>query len=123
MHQGHGVAPLQAMKPETEKLCDFLGHLQNGEIGDKEALASLSTLAAHIRQSVQEIDRNVVVGEKTTDRIQNGLSEQLSEVRVAVGDTNLVVNVNCGDPIYHIKFNVADGNVSDLTVGLTPVCR
>ena len=83
----------------------------------------LVQLTAHIRQSVQEIDRNVVVGEKTRDRIQNGLSEQLSEVRVAVEDTNLVVNVHCGDPIYHIKFDVTDGNISDLTVGLTPVCR
>ncbi len=82
----------------------------------------LAQLTAHIRQIVQEADRNVVGGQKATDRIKQQLSGQLADFRVAVCDTNLVVNVNCGDPIYHIRLSVAGGEVFGISVGLTPIC-
>ncbi len=83
---------------------------------------NMPQLKTIIRQSVQDIDRKVVVGKKTTDRINETLSKQLAEFHLKMDDTNLVVDVNCGDPIYHIELGVSDGKVSIISVKLTPVC-
>jgi PBP1b-binding outer membrane lipoprotein LpoB len=75
-----------------------------------------------VQQIVKHIDQNVIVGEKTTDRIKKRLSEHFSDIRLGIADTNLIINVNCGDPIYHVTLKVTDGIVSEVTVGLTPIC-
>jgi hypothetical protein len=47
------------MKAEIETLCDFLAQLQNGEIGGKDALASLSSLSALKTPGLEELFGNL----------------------------------------------------------------
>lgn len=84
---------------------------------------SVATVVSNVTQTVRDIHGNVVVGEKTEDRISTRLRRQLLTQQVSdVDHTNLVVFVYCGDPIYHIAIQVGDGVITNLAVGLTPIC-
>jgi hypothetical protein len=94
------------------------------------ANASLSTnqvdatqLTLRIHDIVQETVRTLVIGEKSEDCIRKNLLEQLRNVPVACVDTNISVDVNCGDPIYHIGATISGGHLVAVEVGLTPICR
>ena len=47
------------MKSEIEQLCDFLAQLQNGEMGGKDALALLPSLAALKTRGLEELFGNL----------------------------------------------------------------
>ena len=47
------------MNGEIDRLCDFLGQLQNGEIGGKEALAALGAFTALKTPGLEELFGNL----------------------------------------------------------------
>ena len=82
----------------------------------------LTALTAAVRDNVQDVHRNVVIGEKTVDRIRTSLLQRLPALPLAAGDTNLLIDVDCGDPVYHVRIQVENGIVADVSVTLTPIC-
>jgi predicted nucleic acid-binding protein len=87
------------------------------------ALLSPSGIRANIERIVQEIRLDAVIGERTEDRITARLSHEYLNRHVDnVADTNLVVNVNCGDPIYDVTMQIRSSVITNLKVTITPVC-
>ena len=84
--------------------------------------ADVSQLQADVKQIVKTTDGNVGIGEIPNVKIKQTLSEKLTGLRVDSPDTNITVNVNCGDPIYHIKLKIVEGTVADIEIGSTPIC-
>jgi hypothetical protein len=84
---------------------------------------SVVAIVSNVTQSVRDTHGNVVIGEKTDARITARLHREFLSRKVAdVVQTNIVVNVNCGDPIYHVAIQVGNGIITNLAVRLTPIC-
>jgi hypothetical protein len=85
------------------------------------SVLDLEQFTTAVRQVVQEADRDVAIGQKPVERIRDSVSSRFQQVKVISSDTNLQINVNCGDPIYHVTIQIMDGRIGDVSVTLTPI--
>ncbi len=84
---------------------------------------SLTALADGVHQIVYTAHTNFVAGVKIHERILACLQHDLLNRHVTPPTTtNLAVDVNCGDPIYHVTVQVGTGVITNLILRETPIC-
>ena len=84
---------------------------------------ALTAIGSNVTEIVRDTHSKPVVGEKTDERITARLRRVLLNQKIAeTTQTNLLVDVNCGDPIYHVSIQVGGGIITNITLRLTPIC-
>ena len=85
---------------------------------------TVAALVSNVTKTTSEAHQSPTrAGETRADRISTRLRKEILGQKVTeVSQTNIVVGVNCGDPIYHIAIDIGGGSVTNVNVRVTPIC-